>query len=216
MTVNIAVWVYFFMKIQTHRDIRYDEIYAQMMYKEEDKSKEQKEQHLTKFKEKSQVIYIVVAIFATFLSAIYIYFAVMIPKDVFEPDPRASAIDFYSDYNNYRTVQCIFSTIFSVMIILMSLLVMCKLRIRFDDFYAEYGCLLWAVFTIQALSMLIQATTEFLRMYDQAVIDLPLKMKLVPYSILVVTVNVVTMIVTMITQLNCLIFGWVRHRRGVN
>ena len=43
MTVNIAVWVYFFMKIKTHRDIRYDEVKAQMMYEIEDNSNEQKE-----------------------------------------------------------------------------------------------------------------------------------------------------------------------------
>ena len=165
MTVNLAVWVYFFMKIQTHRDIRYDEIFAQMMYGEEDKSKKQKEQHLIKFNQKSRVIYIVVAVIVTFLLAIYIYFAVRIAKDTFNYDDE----EIHSDYNKIYMLQWIFSTTFSVMIILISLSVICKIRLRFNDLWSEYGCYLWTVFTVQALSMLIQTTIQVLLIYDYAV-----------------------------------------------
>ena len=38
--LNISKWVYFFLVILTHRKIRYDEIFAEMMYESEDNSKE--------------------------------------------------------------------------------------------------------------------------------------------------------------------------------
>ena len=41
-------------------------------------------------------------------------------------------------------------------------------------------------------------------------------MKVVPYSILTVFVNIVTMIIPMMTQLSCLIFGWIRQARRDN
>ena len=40
--LNIAEWIYYFLVLKTHRYIREDEIYAEIMYEEEDKSKEQK------------------------------------------------------------------------------------------------------------------------------------------------------------------------------
>ena len=58
---------------------------------------------------------------------------------------------------NPLAVQMIFSALFTVMLIIMSFILMRKLRNLFDDFYAEYGCLLWTNLIIQALSLLIMA-----------------------------------------------------------
>ena len=211
--LNIAIWGKFFVLIQTHRDIRYDEVYAQIMYEQEDKSKEQKARHLRGFQRKSCIMNVVVAVLAATLGIVYVYYAVALGLDIFNPSPRESAIDFYADYNATRKMQWILSAIFSGAIIVLSVALMIKLKVRFDDFYAEYGCFLWAVFSVQALSMIIQTTVEVLRIYDEAVIELPTKIKVVPYSILTVVVNIVTTIVPMLTQLSCLIFGWIRHRR---
>ena len=38
--LNITKWIYFYLVILTHRKIRYDEIYAEIMYELEDNSKE--------------------------------------------------------------------------------------------------------------------------------------------------------------------------------
>ena len=67
--------------------------------------------------------------------------------------------------------QWIISAIYTVMIILLSLSLMYKLRTRFYDFYAEYGCFLWAVFTIQAISLLIETAIKILCFYDDAMYD---------------------------------------------
>ena len=211
--LNIAIWGKFFVLIQTHRDIRYDEVYAQIMYELEDQSKEKKEKHLKGFRLKSFVMNIVVLVLALTLGIVYVYYAVALGLDIFNPDPRESAKDFYADYNATRKMQWIISAIFSGAIIVLSVALMIKLKVRFDDFYAEYGCFLWTVFSVQALSMIIQTTVEVLRIYDEAVIELPTKINDVPYVILTIVVNTVTTIVPMLTQLSCFIFGWIRHRR---
>ena len=50
MMLNIGIWVYFYLKIQTHRDIRYDEINEALMYEQEDSIKDTKSEHLDKLK----------------------------------------------------------------------------------------------------------------------------------------------------------------------
>ena len=40
--LNISKWIYFFLVTLTHRKIRYDEINAEIMYDEEDNSKDKK------------------------------------------------------------------------------------------------------------------------------------------------------------------------------
>ena len=73
-------------------------------------------------------------------------------------------------------MQWIISTIFTVMIILMSLSLMIKLRVRFIDFYKEYGCFLWVVFAIQAISMIIKSTTEALLEENDAAFDFKIEL----------------------------------------
>ena len=91
---------------------------------------------------------------ATALTTIYLYYTIRLIKDEFiDDDP--TFIEFFTDIRKTSTMQWIINAIFTVMIILMSVSLMCKLRIRFEDFYAEYGCFLWVVFTLQALSMII-------------------------------------------------------------
>ena len=96
------------------------------------------------------------------------------------------------------------------MIIFISLTLMLKLRLRFQDFYADYGSYLWAVFSVQALSMIIKTTLEALLVYNNEMfIDL-FQSDIALYSILYVISKIVSTIVPMITQLSCLIFGWIR------
>ena len=140
------------------------------MYELEDNSKEQKKQHLRKFQKKRQVIYTVNAVLATALSFIYVYYTAMLSKDVFI-DCHPHCIEYSADLRKTSTMQWIISAIFTLMIIFMSVSLMIKLRIRFYDFYVEYGCFLWVVFTIQALSMIVQTTIEVLLIYDDAIIS---------------------------------------------
>ena len=96
---------------------------------------------------------------------------------------------------------------------------MCLLRNRFDDFYAEYGCFLWTVVTVQALSLLIQTTINALLNYNKAVIDFQYESKQfkpVLHSIFRVIYNIVAFIVPMLTQLSCLIFVWIRSNGGAD
>ena len=53
------------------------------------------------------------------------------------------------------------------MLVFMSFLLMCKLKIRFDKFYVEYGCYLWTTVIIQALSLLIATTADALLVYSK-------------------------------------------------
>ena len=53
---------------------------------------------------------------------------------------------------------------------------MIKLRVRFIDFYKEYGCFLWVVFAIQAISMIIKSTTEALLEENDAAFDFKIEL----------------------------------------
>ena len=89
-----------------------------------------------------------------------------------------------------------------------------KLKNKFDDFYAEYGCYLWTIVTIQALSLLFLTTIDAIYNIVDAVNDLfDYEMGDVPYCICVVIYHIVVWIPAMLTQLSCLIFGWIRYRR---
>ena len=57
-----------------------------------------------------------------------------------------------------QEIQMLYSAYYIVVLIPMSFLLMFILRIRFENFYDEYGCLLWTIFIIQALSLLIMPT----------------------------------------------------------
>ena len=48
---------------------------------------------------------------------------------------------------------------------------MCQIRIRFNDFYSEYGCFLWTVVIIQAISLLIKTAIDNLTAYYTAVYE---------------------------------------------
>ena len=54
--LNTGKWAYYFLKILTHRDIRYDEINAALMYEQDDSSvesiEENRKKRLEKLKEK--------------------------------------------------------------------------------------------------------------------------------------------------------------------
>ena len=91
-----------------------------------------------------------------------------------------------------------------------------KLKHRFDDFYGEYGCYLWTIVTIQALSLIITTTTQAILFYNEAVYDYFNEFYGVTYVIFWLIYKIDTFIVPMMTQLSCLIFGWIRYRRGEN
>ena len=85
---------------------------------------------------KSKRLYTVLAVLVSALTCIY-----LVLTFVFELDPLF--------------VQMLYGAIYIVVLIIMSFILMCKLRNRFYDFYDEYGCLLRTIFIIQALSLLI-------------------------------------------------------------
>ena len=153
--LNIVIWGKFFAIIIAHQAIRKKELYAQIMYEQEDHSKQEKAAYLETFKKTSLIMNIVVAVIVIILSIVYIYFAVSITQDIFNPNPHEKSVNFYSDYNKTRKLQWIISLIFAVLIIGLSLSLMVKLKVRFEDFYKDYGCFLWTVFAIQALSLIM-------------------------------------------------------------
>ena len=65
-------------------------------------------------------------------------------------------------------LQWISSATFTVVLVFMSLVMMCKLRVRFEDFYAEYGCFLRTVVIVQAISLIIQTPTNILLYYSES------------------------------------------------
>ena len=83
---------------------------------------------------------------ATVLIAAYSFYAVRLATDLDE---------LYTDYIKGRFMQWINSAVFTVLTTIMSLLMICKLRVRFDDFYFEYGCVLWTVIIIQSLALVV-------------------------------------------------------------
>ena len=110
-----------------------------------------KQQQLNKLKTKTYIIYTVVVILATALSLIYSYYDVKLAIDSL----NLRLDDYFIDFSKTSMLSWICSAIFSVGQISMSLLMMRLLRDQFDDFYAEYGCFLWTVVTIQAISLTI-------------------------------------------------------------
>ena len=89
-------------------------------------------------------------------------------------------------------MQLIINAIFAVVIILISVSLMCQLRIRFYDFYAEYGKFLWSVFIIQAFVLIISTIIEVLNMYNDAVRIWVDNLSEVTYEILYVLYIIVT------------------------
>ena len=112
-------------------------------------------------------------------------------------------------------LQSISSAIFTAVLVFMSLLLMSKLRKRFEKFYVEYGCYLWTIVIIQAISLLISTTSDILFTYNGAANDF-FDHNDVTYITYVVTDDIVSLIVPTLTQLSCLIFGWIRYRRQAN
>ena len=99
---------------------------------------------------KTYIIYTVVAIIATALSFIYSYYSVKLARDGFNDRD----IELNEDNSETFMLRWINSALFSIGQIFMSLTMMCLLRVRFANFYAEYGCILWTAVTVQALSLL--------------------------------------------------------------
>ena len=90
------------------------------------------------------------AILATALISIYSYYSVRLARDEFKHDED----ELVKDYSKTLMLRWINSAIFTIGQISMSVLMMRLLKSQFDDFYAEYGCFLWTVVTVQALSLL--------------------------------------------------------------
>ena len=107
--------------------------------------------HQAELKTKTFITYSVVAILATALSFIYFYYSVRFVRDGLNFDTD----EYPKDLTKSLMLRWIFSAIFTVGQTFTSVLMMCKLRKEFDDFFAEYGCFLWTVVTVQALSLLI-------------------------------------------------------------
>ena len=96
----------------------------------------------------------------------------------------------------------------------MGFILLSKLKNRFDDFYAEYGCYLWTVFIIQALSLLILVITQALLILDDSIYDFFIvETNDVTFCICSIIYHIVAHITTMLTQLSCLMFGWIRYRK---
>ena len=92
-----------------------------------------------------------VAILATALISLFSYFAFRLASYT----AKLNDLGFEKVIVKAFMLRWISGAIFTVGQTFMSMLMMCLLRIRFDDFYAEYGCFLWTVVTIQVISLLI-------------------------------------------------------------
>lgn len=81
--LNIAIWGRFYVLIGTHRAIRYDEVFHQIMYEQDDQSLAKKNKHLRTFKNRSYVMYLIVAVSALALSTAYLFYSGRIINDEF-------------------------------------------------------------------------------------------------------------------------------------
>ena len=142
----------------------------------------------------------------------YSYFSVKLANDVLNQREEESN----KDYDETFLLRWIVSAIFTAREICISLLMMCKLRVRFAYFYKEYGCFLWTVVTIQGVSLLIQTIINALISENEAVKHwvYSASEKQVLYSILSISYNIIAFIVPALNQLSCLVFVWIRTRRG--
>ena len=57
------------------------------------------------------------------------------------------------------------------MLIIMAMIMMSKLKNRFDDIYGENKCILWTVFITQEISLFIMTLNNILYWYWQAYHD---------------------------------------------
>ena len=147
-------------------------------------------------------------VLATLLSSIYFYYTYKLAFN--------HGYDYFLYYYKSVKMQWACSVIFTVGKICMSITMMSLLRIRFAYFYKEYGCFLWTVVTIQALSLIVQTTINVLISESDAIYSFVngyLWDHQALNSTLVVIYNIVGFIVPLFTQLSCLIFVYIRSRR---
>ena len=90
------------------------------MYEIEVESKEKKEQHLRKFIKKSNVIHTIVAVLATVLIPIYFYYAIKYSINLISRNFN----EYLTDSDKTHMMQWIISSIFTVVIIAVSLTLM--------------------------------------------------------------------------------------------
>ena len=104
-----------------------------------------------------------VALIATAYSFIFIYAAVLDCKAII-------AEDLYKWYQTYRDIEFlrwINLVFFTTMLIVVSVIMMRKLRLRFYSLYTDYGSKLLAIYIVQAISLLLMTIYEILDYYNQ-------------------------------------------------
>ena len=101
--------------------------------------------------------------------------------------------------------------VFTIILSIVNVILLCKLRNRFDDFYADYGCSLKTIFIIQVLSILCLTVTSILDYYTD-LWDTNIQQDKLSIHLLTVFGNITNWVMPMVTQLSCLIFGYIRHK----
>ena len=98
---------------------------------------------------------------------------------------------------------------FTVILSIVSLMMMRKIRLRFDSLYTEFGCRLRTVYIAQWISIMLLAVLSLID-YFKGTLDLIDEANTVMLSVLRVFTHIILWIIPMITQLSCLIFGYIR------
>ena len=166
--LNIAKWMYFFLVMKTHRDIRIVEINAQIFTDEDsidsqapssEKNKPNNvEGHLKQLERHCWYINIVFAVLAIPLCFVYIYYTNKSCKASFDSDfVVLREVDSEADLMRW-----IILVNFTVILTIVSLIMMCKIRLRFHKLYTEYGCLLRAIYIMQGISILFLTIVSLL------------------------------------------------------
>ena len=102
--------------------------------------------------------------------------------------------------------------VFTVILLIVSLMMMRKIRLRFHSLYTEYGCSLRTVYIVQGISILSLTVFSLLEYYSDSW-SMLYDSNPVLFTFLCVLGQIMNWIIPMIAQLNCLIFGYIRHTK---
>ena len=157
--MNITKWINYFLFLRTHRKIRYEEVYVEMIdCKVEDdynlpsnqlKLKNLTNNFLSQLERQTNITYRIVGTVALAIIATYVIFTVKFFLSANDVDKR-SEIETQIYWVN--TIGLAFLTICPTVV---NIVMLHRLRDRFDDLFADYGCKIQTVMIIQVVSIIV-------------------------------------------------------------
>ena len=142
--MNITKWINYFLFLRTQRKIRYEEVYVEMMHcKIEDdyylpsnqlKLQNSRMNFLSQLERQNCITYRIIGTIAVGIISTYVIFTVIFFLSVNDDDKR-NVIEAQIFWVN--TIGLAFLTICPTVV---NIVIIHRLRDRFDDLYADFGC----------------------------------------------------------------------------